>query len=82
MHILPKGFVKIRHYGILANRNKKTKLAICRKLTNSPIYKAKFEGLKIIEILQILTGKNVMECPNCSKGKLKILHSLLPGKYP
>ena len=26
MHILPKGFVKIRHYGLLANRNRKTKL--------------------------------------------------------
>jgi hypothetical protein len=24
MHILPKGLVKIRHYGLLANRNKKT----------------------------------------------------------
>jgi hypothetical protein len=28
MHILPKGFVKIRHYGLLANRNKKTKLRL------------------------------------------------------
>ena len=28
MHILPKGFVKIRHYGLLANRNKKTKLKL------------------------------------------------------
>jgi hypothetical protein len=24
MHILPKGLVKIRHYGLLANRNKRT----------------------------------------------------------
>jgi len=24
MHILPKGFVKMRHYGILNNRSKKT----------------------------------------------------------
>ena len=30
MHVLPKGFVKIRHYGLLANRNKKTKLELCR----------------------------------------------------
>lgn len=82
MHILPKGFVKIRHYGILANRNKKTKLTLSRKLTNSPIYKPKFEGLKAIEVLRLLTGKDVMECPICSKGKLKVLHSLLPGKYP
>lgn len=36
MHILPKGFVKIRYYGLLANRNKKTKLVLCRELTKSP----------------------------------------------
>ena len=39
MHILPKGFVKIRYFGILANRNKKTKLTLCRSLTHSPLYK-------------------------------------------
>ncbi len=38
MHVLPTGFVKVRHYGILANRNRKTKLARCRKLTKSPTY--------------------------------------------
>jgi hypothetical protein len=45
MHVLPKGFVKIRHYGILANRNKQTKLELCRKLTLIPVYKSRFEGL-------------------------------------
>ena len=31
-HVLPDGFFKIRHYGILGNRNKKLLLAKCRKL--------------------------------------------------
>jgi hypothetical protein len=31
-HILPKGFVRIRHYGLLANRNRETRLSQCRKL--------------------------------------------------
>ena len=44
MHILPKGFVKIRHYGLLANRNRKTKLVLCRKLTKSKVYKPIYEG--------------------------------------
>ncbi|CAM3958994.1 IS91 family transposase [Rheinheimera salexigens] len=30
-HVLPKGFMRIRHYGILANRCRKQKLAIIRK---------------------------------------------------
>ncbi len=26
LHVLPKGFIKIRHYGILSNRNRKEKI--------------------------------------------------------
>jgi len=81
MHILSRGFVKIRHYGILANRNKKTKLKLCRKLTCSPAYKPKFEGLNTIEILCILLGKDVTVCPVCKKGKLKATRSLYPGPF-
>ncbi len=32
MHILPPGFMKIRHYGILAGRNRSTKLAHCQRI--------------------------------------------------
>jgi Putative transposase/Transposase zinc-binding domain len=31
-HVLPKGFVKIRHYGLLANRHRAERLALCRRL--------------------------------------------------
>jgi len=44
MHVLPKGFVKVRYYGLLASRNRKTKLELCRKLTRSKSYKPKYEG--------------------------------------
>jgi hypothetical protein len=82
MHILPKGFVKIRHYGLLANRNKKTKLRLCRKLTCSPTYKPKFEGLKTIEILCMLVGRDVTVCSVCGKGKLREVYSLSPMASP
>jgi hypothetical protein len=32
LHVLPDGFVRIRHYGLLANRCRKDKLARCREL--------------------------------------------------
>ncbi len=32
LHILPAGFMKIRYYGILSNRNRKCKLAVCKSL--------------------------------------------------
>lgn len=72
MHILPKGFVKIRYYGVLAPRNKKTKLALCRQLTASPLYKPKYAGLTTIEIVSMLLGRDVTLCPACGLGKLKI----------
>ena len=31
-HVLPKSFVKIRHYGLLANRQREARLALCRRL--------------------------------------------------
>lgn len=83
MHVLPKGFVKIRHYGILANRNKKTKLELCRKLTLSPSsYKPKLEGLKTLEILCLLAGRDVMACPACREGKLKKVSTFYSGTSP
>ena len=30
LHVLPAGFVKIRHFGLLANRNRRQALARCR----------------------------------------------------
>jgi hypothetical protein len=32
LHVLPAGFVRIRHYGFLANRVRKEKLELCRSL--------------------------------------------------
>ena len=63
LHILPPGFMKIRHYGLLGNRNKKTKLAICKKLTNT----ANFEPQEIntLEILKKTLGVDFNLCPFC-----------------
>ena len=81
MHVLPSGFVKIRYYGILANRNKKTKLALSRQLTQSPIYSPKYEGLSAIEIMSLLLEVDVTLCPACSKGILKTRLSFI-GAVP
>ena len=36
LHVLPSGFVHIRHFGFLANRKRKEKLALCRSLLRCP----------------------------------------------
>jgi len=69
MHVLPKGFVKIRYYGILATRNR-AKLALCQKLTNTIKYVCKLKGLNVANALLLLFGKDVTLCPCCAKGKL------------
>ena len=68
MHILPPRFMKIRHYGLLGNRNKSKKLAICKKLTNTANFK-KLE-LSTLEILKKTLGVNFNLCPVCHKGHL------------
>ena len=35
LHVLPKGFVRIRHYGLLSNRSRKDNLLLCRRLLGS-----------------------------------------------
>jgi len=37
LHVLPSGFQKIRYYGFLSNRNRKTKLVKCFRLTRTPV---------------------------------------------
>jgi hypothetical protein len=32
LHILPSGFVRIRHFGFLANRNRQLRVSVCRQL--------------------------------------------------
>jgi hypothetical protein len=35
LHVLPRGFVKIRHFGFLANRERKRALTLCSALLSS-----------------------------------------------
>jgi hypothetical protein len=71
IHILPNGFMKIRHYGLLGNRNKTTKLKLCQKLTNTPVIsKGKASTL---DLIHKITGKDLSKCPHCGSDKLKCM---------
>jgi hypothetical protein len=37
LHVLPRGFCRVRHYGLLSNRHKATKLAACRDYFGTPV---------------------------------------------
>ncbi len=82
LHVLPAGFVKIRHYGLLANRNRKNNIALCRKLLNC--CQTETQDIKIPETWQEyllkISGVDVTQCPVCKKGRLLRVEALLPLK--
>jgi hypothetical protein len=63
LHVLPKGFMKIRHYGFLGNRNKSKKLMICKMLTRTAIVKKK--KASTLELITKLLGRDICKCPAC-----------------
>jgi len=72
LHALPNGFVKIRHYGFLANRNKRKNLAKIRQLHSLP-ESGKLAKKSVEEMMLALTGVDITLCPCCGKGKMKVI---------
>ncbi len=74
-HVLPPGFVRIRHYGLLAPKNANTKLELARALIQNtspdepPAVPESTESWQ--QLLKKLTGFDVTVCPECG-GNLKI----------
>lgn len=69
IHILPSRFMKIRHYGLLGNRNKITKLKICKQLTNTPVLIK--EKASTLQLIHKITGIDLSKCLNCGSDKPK-----------
>lgn len=79
LHVLPPGFCKIRYYGLLASRNRKSTLLKCKKAMAIKEHKSRFEGLEWHDVLKIVTGFDVLACPCCKKGKM-VAVGLFSGK--
>jgi len=67
MHVLPSGFRKIRHYGILASRDKTKRIALCKILTGTT-FSVKTESM--LERLVRILGIDFNLCPSCKSGHL------------
>jgi hypothetical protein len=72
LHSLPKGFVRIRHYGFLANRSRMANLKTIRRLLKLPMTPAKLSA-SLQQMLLQLTGIDITACPCCNQGKMKLL---------
>jgi hypothetical protein len=63
-HVLPSGFMRIRHYGFLANRAKKNRLAECRAQLQASAPEP-VEPKSVTELMFELTGIDITRCPRC-----------------
>jgi len=78
LHVLPRGFMRIRHFGLLANRHRKSKLERCRELLAVPPPPAKLDE-SILERVKRLTGQDLTRCPFCRDGTMRITRPLPSG---
>ena len=71
LHVVPRGFLRIRHFGLLANRTRRAALTRCRALLgHPPIDDAHPESVAVL--MQRLTGRDVARCPMCGEGRMQI----------
>ncbi len=80
LHILPPRFVKIRHYGILSNRNRPARIAQARELLAQiphPPEQAQEMPLTIqpVELLPLV-------CPHCGHSSLVLIRVIKRPKKP
>lgn len=77
LHILPSGFMKIRHYGILSSRNKTAALALSRKFLDAepPI---SIKGIPWEELFEKIYGRKAFACPVCKTGKMVVIEFRRP----
>jgi hypothetical protein len=78
IHVLPKGFHRIRHYGLLANGNRANYVAKARELlaVPPPISQPELE-----DVDDDATRAHPLPCPCCG-GRMLIIEVFAPGQTP
>lgn len=85
LHVLPRRFIRIRHYGFLGNRSRTSKIERLKALlipNTSPPKKENSEATKKDwkERLKELTGLDLSVCSVCKKGEMKDIRRI-PSRY-
>ena len=78
LHVLPDGFMRIRHFGFLANRAKKHAFAQCRKLLKLDAALPEIPKKSAHDLLLELTGIDLNRCPSCHQGTMIVVAELPP----
>jgi hypothetical protein len=84
LHVLPRGFTRIRHYGLLANRNKRALLARARAALAVPVFPIGNTGNQpqapesVAAFWLRIAARDITRCPCCNLGTLRVLKHLAP----
>jgi len=85
LHVLPKGFVRIRHYGVTANCRRRVKLERSRELLQRTREASVAASESTPEVTdepgEAATCSNSIRCPNCG-GAMRIVDQLPPPRAP
>jgi putative transposase len=82
LHVLPDGFMRIRHFGFLANRSKKQALAQCRRLLKIEAALPEIPKESAKDLLLRITGIDLSRCPSCYRGTMIVVAELPPISSP
>jgi hypothetical protein len=73
LHVLPRGFVKIRHFGFLANRRREDNIRLCRTLLD-----AQSPNVHDAAVTRQEQPNPPDRCPLCNEGRMRPVEILLP----
>jgi hypothetical protein len=77
LHVLPAGFVRVRHYGFLANRVCREKLARCRELLGAEAGPEPIAAEPDSEPNEAVDGRPPAHaCPACGGGRMVVIETV------
>jgi hypothetical protein len=79
LHVLPPGFKRIRHYGMLANTHKHRQLALCRQALEVPAPDAAVVET-VDAFLRRVTGVALACCPHCGQAAMRLMEVIAPRR--
>ena len=88
LHVLPTGFMRIRHYGLIANRAKREKLAQARAALDHPAAVPAREPESVEAFCLRVASLDVHQCPHCKVGRMIVVapitaqHARAPPRLP
>lgn len=82
IHVVPPQFRRIRHYGFLANRHRKRKLARCRQLLGQGVTELLPEAQQCKLLLAALRDLPAPRCPVCGQGEMVRIQTLAAYRWP